>query len=63
MPDRKLINTTFIAMATYVGLTCPITNPLVPEIAATVLAADLCMGHDDWGANWIKGYRKRQQAA
>ena len=39
MPGRKLINSTFIAMAIYAGMTCPITNPLVEEINAAVLAA------------------------
>ena len=63
MPDRRHINATFIAMAIYAGLTCPITNPLVPEVAAAVLAADLCMGRDDYGMRWIQAYRKRQRAA
>ncbi|MFW6097283.1 MAG: dihydropteroate synthase [Chloroflexota bacterium] len=63
MPDRKLINATFIAMAIHAGLTCPITNPLVPEIRATVLAADLSMGRDEYGMNWIQAYRQRQAAA
>jgi 5-methyltetrahydrofolate--homocysteine methyltransferase len=63
MPDRKYINSTFIAMAIRAGLTCPITNPLVPEIRIAVLAADLSMGRDEYGMNWIKAYRKRQQAA
>ena len=61
MPDRKYINSTFIAMAIHAGMTCPITNPLVPEISITVLAADLAMGRDDYGMNWIKAYRSRQQ--
>lgn len=63
MPDRKLINATFIAMAIHAGLTCPITNPLVPEIRATVLAADLAMGRDEYGMNWIQAYRQRQAEA
>lgn len=62
MPDRKFINATFIAMAIHAGLTCPITNPLVPEIRTTVLAADLSMGRDEYGMNWIKAYRKREAA-
>lgn len=62
MPDRKHINATFIAMAIYSGLTCPITNPLETEIATAVLAADLSMGRDDYGMNWIKAYRARQAA-
>lgn len=63
MPDRKYINATFIAMAILAGLTCPITNPLVTEIKTTVLAADLAMGRDDYGMNWIKAYRQREAAA
>lgn len=63
MPDRKLINATFIAMAIHAGLTCPITNPLVPEIRTTVLAADLSMGRDEYGMTWIQAYRQRQTAA
>ncbi|MFW6069493.1 MAG: dihydropteroate synthase [bacterium] len=63
MPDRKYINATFIAMAIHAGLTCPITNPLVPEIQTTVLAADLAMGRDDYGMNWIKAYRQRKAVA
>lgn len=63
IPDRPLINSTFIAMAVLAGLTCPITNPLVPEIVTSLLAADLCMGRDDYGMAWIKAYRKRQKEA
>jgi 5-methyltetrahydrofolate--homocysteine methyltransferase len=62
MPDRKYINSTFIAMAIYAGLTCPITNPLVTEINTAVLAADLSMGRDEYGMRWIKAYRKRQKS-
>lgn len=63
MPDRKYINSTFIAMAIHAGMTCPITNPLVTEIMTAVLAADLSMGFDDYGMNWIKAYRERQKQA
>jgi 5-methyltetrahydrofolate--homocysteine methyltransferase len=61
MPDRKYINSTFIAMAIHAGLTCPITNPLVTEIRTAVLAADLTMGRDDYGMAWIKAYREREK--
>jgi len=63
MPDRKFINSTFIAMAIHAGLTCPITNPLVPEVSTAILAADLSMGRDDFGMRWIQAYRARQKAA
>ncbi len=63
MPDRKYINSTFIAMAIHAGMTCPITNPLVPEVSIAIIAADLVMGRDDYGMNWIQAYRARQKAA
>lgn len=63
MPDRALINSTFIAMAIHAGLTCPITNPLVPAVTTAILAADLSMGNDSFGMRWIKAYRKRQKEA
>jgi 5-methyltetrahydrofolate--homocysteine methyltransferase len=62
LPDRKYINAAFLSMAIQSGLTCPITNPLVPEVIAAILAADLAMGKDDYGMRWISSYRKRQKA-
>ena len=59
MPDRGAINAAFIAMAIHAGLTCPIVNPLQEEVATAILAADLAMGRDEWGARWIKAYRQR----
>ena len=61
MPDRKYINATFIALAIYAGLTCPITNPLEREVRTAVLAADLSLGRDEYGMAWIKGYRERHK--
>lgn len=60
LPDRKYINATFLAMAIFAGLTCPITNPLVTEVNTTVLAADLALGRDEYAMRWIKAYRQRQ---
>ena len=62
LPDRKYLNAAFLTMAIQAGLTCPITNPLVMEIQAATLAADLALGRDNYGMNWIKAYRKRQKA-
>lgn len=59
MPDRCAINATFLAMAILAGLTCPITNPLEDDILTAILAADLIMGRDEYGMNWINSYRDR----
>lgn len=63
LPDRKYVNATFVAMGILAGMTCPITNPLVPDVVAAVLAADLAMGRDEYAMRWIQAYRKRQKAA
>jgi len=59
MPDRTAINATFLTMAILAGLTCPITNPLEEEVILAIQAADLVMGRDEYGMNWIKTYRSR----
>ncbi len=61
LPDRKFVNSAFLAMAIQAGVTCPITNPLVTEVNTAILAADLSLGRDEFGMRWIKGYRKRQK--
>jgi 5-methyltetrahydrofolate--homocysteine methyltransferase len=61
LPDRKFVNATFIAMAIHAGLTCPITNPLEPEVNIAIKAADLAMGRDEYGMEWIKAFRERQK--
>ena len=33
LPDRSAVNTAFMSMAIQAGLTCPITNPLDPDLA------------------------------
>ena len=63
LKNDALFHLPFIAMAIYVGLTCPITNPLVPEVNTAILAADMVMGRDDYGMRWIQAYRQRQKAA
>lgn len=59
LPDRPVINATFIAMAILAGLTCPITNPLEVDLSLVIQAANLVMGRDEFGMNWIKSFRAR----
>jgi 5-methyltetrahydrofolate--homocysteine methyltransferase len=62
LPDRPLLNMTFLAMALQAGASCPITNPLAEGIRTTVLAADLALGRDEFGMRWIKAFRERKAA-
>ena len=63
LPDRKVINVAYLALAIARGLTTAITDPTVPEIQNTLLACDLLMGRDEYAMRWIKAYRQRQKAS
>jgi len=62
LPDRKIINIAYLALAIGRGLTAAITDPTVPEIRTTLLACDLLMGRDEYSMRWIQAFRKRSQA-
>ena len=47
----------------HAGLTCAITNPLVPEVRKAVQASDLLLGHDEYAMNWISAFRTEQKKA
>jgi 5-methyltetrahydrofolate--homocysteine methyltransferase len=62
MPARHTINATFLPMAMAVGLTSAIMDVRTPQTVEAVKAADLLLGHDEWGASWIAAHRARQAA-
>ncbi|HLB83526.1 MAG TPA: methyltetrahydrofolate cobalamin methyltransferase, partial [Steroidobacteraceae bacterium] len=53
LPNREGINAAFLPMAIAAGMTSAITNPLMPEVKASVMAADVLMGHDPDCGRWI----------
>ena len=57
LPDRATVNAAFLPLAMHAGLTCAITNPLVPEVRRAVLAGDLLLGHDEYAMRWIASFR------
>ena len=59
MPNRKAINANFLAMLISNGLTSAITNPLEETLREAILAADLLMGHDEYGMAWISAHRNK----
>jgi 5-methyltetrahydrofolate--homocysteine methyltransferase len=62
MPGRHTINATFLPMAMTVGLTSAIMDARTAQIVEAVKAADLLLGHDEWGGNWIAAFRAKQAA-
>lgn len=53
LPDRPLINRTFLAMAIAIGLTCAIADPLDVEIRKAVATSDLLMGRDEYAMRFL----------
>jgi 5-methyltetrahydrofolate--homocysteine methyltransferase len=53
LPNREGINAAFLPMAIAAGMTSAITNPMMPEVKASVMAADVLMGHDPDCGRWI----------
>ena len=45
------------------GLTSAIMDTRTPQIVEGVKAADLLLGHDEWGMSWISEHRRKQAAA
>jgi 5-methyltetrahydrofolate--homocysteine methyltransferase len=63
MPARHALGAAFLPMAMTAGLTSAIMDARSPQIVEAVRAADLLLGHDEWGMSWIAAHRARQAAA
>ena len=63
MPDRRGIDATFLAMSIMGGMNTAITNPLHEQGRKAILAADLLLGADEYGAAWIAEHRRELAAA
>jgi 5-methyltetrahydrofolate--homocysteine methyltransferase len=63
MPDRHGIDAAFLTMAIQAGMNAAITNPLHAPVRKAVLAADLLLGRDPFGARWIADHRAGTGAA
>jgi len=61
LPNRHLINGTFIPMAIAAGMTCAITNVLEKEVREAVWAADVLMGVDPDCGRYLSEMRKKQE--
>ncbi len=63
MPNRHAIGAAFLPMAMTAGLTSAIMDARTPQIVEAVKAADLLLGHDEWGSAWIASHRAKQAVA
>ncbi len=57
LPERALLNKTFMVMAIAKGLDGAIANPLDKQMMASIISAEALVGRDDYCGNFIAAYR------
>src|SRR3954449_4925682 len=62
LPQRHALGGAFLPMAMAAGLTSAIMS-CAREVVGAVRAADLLLGHDEWGARWIAAHREAEAKA
>jgi 5-methyltetrahydrofolate--homocysteine methyltransferase len=63
LPGRHALNAAFLVVASYVGLTSAIMDARTAQTIEACRAADILLGRDEWGTNWIAAHRQAQAAA
>ena len=58
LPDRKIINSTFLAMAIQSGLDAAILDPTEKQVISSIAAAEALMCKDEYCAEYIKAFRE-----
>jgi 5-methyltetrahydrofolate--homocysteine methyltransferase len=59
LPDRNLVNHTFLALAISSGLTCPTVD--AAKVRSAVLSIDLSLGRDRFAQRYTQDFRKRKR--
>jgi cobalamin-dependent methionine synthase I len=57
MPQRRLLNRTFVAMLMALGLDAFLVDARDEELMAALLAAAALAGRDEWCRTYLKAYR------
>ncbi len=57
LPQRKIINRTFVTLMMDAGMDSAIIDPLDNKIMGSIRTADMLLGHDDFCMNYLKGVR------
>lgn len=58
LPDRNLVNHTFLALAIASGVTCPTVD--AARVRPAVLSTDLILGRDRFAQRYMQDYRQRK---
>ena len=58
LPNRKLINRTFLAMALSAGLDAALLDPLDKDLMSTLKASEALLGQDEYCLNYLTAFRE-----
>ena len=58
LPDRNLVNHTFLALAISAGVTCPTID--ASRVGPAVLSTDLILGRDRFAQRYMRDFRQRK---
>jgi 5-methyltetrahydrofolate--homocysteine methyltransferase len=58
LPNREILNSAFMSLAIYNGLTCPIANP--EKITAAIRATDLILGRDEYAVRFVEHFQANE---
>jgi 5-methyltetrahydrofolate--homocysteine methyltransferase len=59
LPERKLLNQTFLVMAIAKGLDGAIVDPMDKKMMANIITAEALMGRDEFCTNYLAAYRSK----
>ena len=60
LPERKYLNRTFMSMAIAKGLDAAIVNPMDQGMMASIVAAEVLAGRDEFCVNFLAAYRAKK---
>jgi len=60
LPERMLLNQTFMVMAITKGLDGALVNPLDKKMMAAIVTAETLAGKDEWCSEYLQAYRQKR---
>jgi cobalamin-dependent methionine synthase I len=63
LPQRKLLNETFLVLLMARGLDAAIVDPCDPQLMMNVRAAEALLGRDEYCANYLRAFREGKLVA
>ena len=58
LPARRLINSTFLSLCMFQGLSAAILDPTEPSLMATLLSTEMLLGRDEYCENYIDAFQR-----